>query len=713
MTLYSPFTAALEKMRLLFQRRNGDALPAVLGDKDGPGGRVDIPDMNGFVYIRFPGTPDANGFATYSAPSPARSSNAAYANYPGAPVYVAYGYSGELEIVGANNRAFDQAGIDTRLFNPANQQSKWVYPWQITIGFASAVANSVTGSFLVTVKKYRHYVNNIFQTFETAAQADKVDLQPYIPATDMHRYAAVWVDTYANTAHVTISTVQSMFTTLDDTDIQECVTERPPDAIPHKLFYLANNQGSVTQQAAKDVDVRQFLNTPSILGLPNPVAYQERVQPDRALVYHGTLTVNASLTVLGKVSVLGDPAEGGGGSSGMTDFIVAADTGTPATIGDGDTLTAVGDGETTEVSLSGKTWTIATKPHAIPKICNLRIGVDGGNGADDMIAAFTNATALSFLPWSQGGTFSLPRSGIWNYYDIGDISGDIDYAKTGLTGNVTNTSTIITAIQNTEQLAVGMKVAGTGINAAATIATVDSASQISMSHAATATNTGVALTFTFPADVNYDVFLKYSTVESAVIPVYEKWSTNVIRTVMPLPLYDYVVVSDNNDDYRFLATIRAGASGFSKNDTDCHVSNWDNPYPHKMLYQDTTIYAYSTTTWRAWRNQSAARFSVVVQLFALMEFEFVIGTTTTSNQPLIGIDVDGSPVAQDGQAKGGYGSQTAVRLDARCSLTTTRSQGRHVITPIERGATGASFHGVFVPVSSNDVLAGFSGKVWS
>lgn len=306
MSLYRPYTVALEKARLLFKRRNRDAMSAVLGDSDLPGARVDILDMEGFVYARFPNVPDANGFVTYGAPMAVRSSNAAYPNYPGAEVYIAYNYSGELEIVGTNNRALDQAGIDTRAFNPLNQQSKFVYLWQITIAFCSAVANSVNNSYLITVKKFRHYVNNTFTTFETGTQAEKESLSSVNPATDMHRYAAAWLDTYRNELEVTTSTTQSLFTPLNSTDVQEVVNERPPDAIPLRAFYLANNQDSITQQPASDVDLRQFLNMPQIHGLPNPIAYRERIQPGRQAVYHGTLTVTATLTVLGSVTVLGD-----------------------------------------------------------------------------------------------------------------------------------------------------------------------------------------------------------------------------------------------------------------------------------------------------------------------------------------------------------------------------------------------------------------------
>jgi hypothetical protein len=58
------------------------------------------------------------------------------------------------------------------------------------------------------VKSFRHYVGNRFQTFSTPLAADKPDLASYIPIAGEHCYAAVWVDTYTNTAVITASVAQ-------------------------------------------------------------------------------------------------------------------------------------------------------------------------------------------------------------------------------------------------------------------------------------------------------------------------------------------------------------------------------------------------------------------------------------------------------------------------------------------------------------------------
>jgi hypothetical protein len=281
--MYRPSNSILERIRGLFKQRVGDAEFAYLGDSHGDGARVDVPGKIGFVYIHFPNGKDENGNALYSTPMIARATSVAYLNFPGAGVYVGAGYDGELEIKAAHYAGLDQAGVDTRVLNPLNQQSKFVYSWQLTYGLANAVATTLTGSFLVTVKSFLHYVGNTFQKYETPLQADKIDLASHVPGADEHRYAAIWIDTYTNTPTVTTSTTQPLDEPLDYTDIQELVTGRPADAMPLKAFYLSDDQ-STLRQTAREVDLRQHMATPTPWGFPHALTSLERVRPNYTLV---------------------------------------------------------------------------------------------------------------------------------------------------------------------------------------------------------------------------------------------------------------------------------------------------------------------------------------------------------------------------------------------------------------------------------------------
>ncbi|MEI7861694.1 MAG: hypothetical protein WCJ21_03655, partial [Planctomycetota bacterium] len=68
-------------------------------------------------------------------------------------------------------------------------------------------------------------------------------------------------------------------------------------------------------------------------------------------------------------------------------------------------------------------------------------------------------------------------------------------ATTAITGNTTITSAVVTNLPSTSTLAGGMVVTGTGIPAGTTIKSVDSVSQITLTAPASATSTGVLLSF--------------------------------------------------------------------------------------------------------------------------------------------------------------------------------------------------------------------------
>lgn len=79
-------------------------------------------------------------------------------------------------------------------------------------------------------------------------------------------------------------------------------------------------------------------------------------------------------------------------------------------------------------------------------------------------------------------------------------------------GTTTTSSAVVTALSSTASLAVGMPVTGTGIPAGATISTVDSATQVTLSTAATATGT---VTLTFGLAVYYDATGAWGTSSDA------------------------------------------------------------------------------------------------------------------------------------------------------------------------------------------------------
>lgn len=321
---YQPSSSLFERLRSLFKRRIGDASLAYLGDSDLPGARVDVPGKPGYVYVRFPSGKAASGYGSRDSLTIARSAGVAFPNYPGCPVYVAFKYNNELEVVSAHYAALDRVGINTSVLNPLNQQSRFVYPWQLTYGLANAVATALSNSTKVTVKSHRYYVGNLFQTAETPTADDMINLVSSIPAVGFHRYAAIWTDAYTNTFIVTTSTAQALNVDMDLTDIQELATNRPADAIPYKAFYLANGQTTL-RQTSKESDLRQHMATPHVWGFPNILSHIERVWPNRTLVTGPytlsgvgaiTLESGAQIIIVHKNNFVAVTAPGSGDDSG-------------------------------------------------------------------------------------------------------------------------------------------------------------------------------------------------------------------------------------------------------------------------------------------------------------------------------------------------------------------------------------------------------------
>src|SRR5574341_266531 len=102
--IYRPSTSSIEKLRALFQRRVRDGQLAYLGNASGV---TAVPGLPGFRYVRFPYGKDENGYVLFSEPTIARSGSAAYMDYAGAAVYVAYNRDNELEIVSGSYPEMD------------------------------------------------------------------------------------------------------------------------------------------------------------------------------------------------------------------------------------------------------------------------------------------------------------------------------------------------------------------------------------------------------------------------------------------------------------------------------------------------------------------------------------------------------------------------------------------------------------------------------
>jgi len=110
--------------------------------------------------------------------------------------------------------------------------------------------------------------------------------------------------------------------------------------------------------------------------------------------------------------------------------------------------------------------------------------------------------------WDQFDGMKVGKSGVLVAHSgvtglpVGGASKTIKFTNDGtvttLSGNTTNASANVTGLSSTTGLAAGMKVTGSGIPAAARIASITNATSLVLTANATATATGVSLDFAWP-----------------------------------------------------------------------------------------------------------------------------------------------------------------------------------------------------------------------
>lgn len=275
---------------------------AILGNEDG---RVDVPGQPGNVYIRYQ---TANGFSPAQivplrAPSLKKT--------PGAAVIIERDFDHVMCIKRIDFTGQVSAGTNPTINNIADDNNAYWISQQRIVTLASHPISSAADSMEVTVQPWSacQLSDNTFKIF----YGEKVDLTSSIPAGAGEWCIACLFLKTDMTIEVVTSTVKTNPDTLGVDDIEECLAGRSTDALPIWAWRLYNGQTGITP-GAPTVGGDDFWDLRLIVD---------------------------SL---------------GSGSGGMTDFTVAADSGTPATITDGDTVTFHGGTGITS-SISGNTVT--------------------------------------------------------------------------------------------------------------------------------------------------------------------------------------------------------------------------------------------------------------------------------------------------------------------------------------------------------------------
>jgi hypothetical protein len=177
----------------------------------------------------------------------------------------------------------------------------------------------------------------------------------------------------------------------------------------------------------------------------------------------------------------------------------------------------------------------------------------------------------------------------------------IDLAQTQ-NGTIVNLSAIITGLTDTYQLCVGMSVTGANIPGGATILSIDSTTQITMSANATAGATE-AITFTMPASSVFDVI--YHNNRLSLV----KWSTISARVTALLRSQGFLslnLASGGGYPYRYIGSgftgSVAGQMQVSQTNGVCGLWNMYNKVKIPIFCAESTAHTDTTAGWRTWNN---------------------------------------------------------------------------------------------------------------
>jgi hypothetical protein len=261
---------------------------------------------------------------------------------------------------------------------------------------------------------------------------------------------------------------------------------------------------------------------------------------------------------------------------------------------------------------SGTAWGMASPTS--PGLCEGRLSAVSGAAMGEGTAI----TSIFFSPF-RGNQIALKGPFGWRGVAFAEKTLKLTDTQTGM---LASGSPIVTGLSDAKALSPGMLATGAGVPGGAVVASVDSATQITLSANATVSGAN-ALTFKAPANTNFDVFAVGT--DATFRLVLSAWANDTERA-SALALVDGVSVR-SSDTARYLGTVRTtgvdGQTEFTPNPAAAAGGNhpklfiWNaqNRLTVAATCRDSTdSWTYTVSTLRAMNNSTGNRVSFVTGL---------------------------------------------------------------------------------------------------